>query len=33
MERRGGGRRGGILSDDTSHEGRKVALKTNTIIT
>jgi hypothetical protein len=33
MERRGGGRREGMLSDDTSREGREVALKTNTIIT
>jgi hypothetical protein len=33
MERRGGGRRGGMLSDDMSRKGRKVALKINTIIT
>jgi hypothetical protein len=33
MERRGGGRRGGMLSDDVSCEGKKIGIKKNKILT
>jgi hypothetical protein len=33
MERRGGGRRGGMLSDDASREGKKIGIKINMILT
>ncbi len=33
MERIGGGRRGGMLSDDASREGKKIGIKINMILT